>query len=259
VLAFASALGGAAGCASTQPALQATLKPLDLGSPPAPPLRENLFRRDHAGSISEEDLRRVLAAPVFLEDKARLGVVPVATGYEPETDLPLQGVPAVLGRALEDSGLFEVTTEVSTDFPADRGVSGLRELAARYRSPYLLLYRERFVDRAYTNGWAWLYPTVVGIFFVPAQTLETAGVVEATLFDVRTGTLLFTVYERVHKLADANLWHNDNKVRGMKSALLEQAARKLADQVVDKARRLAAARPRASPPAQANAPLPPVS
>ncbi len=33
----------------------------------------------------------------------------------------------------------------------------LRELAARYRSEYLLLYRHRFVDRSYTNAWGWLY------------------------------------------------------------------------------------------------------
>jgi len=103
-----------AGCASTQPALQVALKPLDLGPAPAP-LHENLFRRDHAGSISEEDLRTVLAAPVFLENRARLGVVPVANGYQPDADPPLAMVPGVLSRALEDSGLFEVTTEVSTD------------------------------------------------------------------------------------------------------------------------------------------------
>ena len=35
--------------------------------------------------------------------------------------------------------IFEVATEMSTDWPADGGISGLRELAARYRAEYLLL------------------------------------------------------------------------------------------------------------------------
>jgi hypothetical protein len=225
------------------------MEPLRLGKavPSSPqPLAQNHFKRDTAGSISEEDLRRVLAAPVFLEGNARLGVVPVATCYEPDSELPLAIVPQKLSQAMEESGLFEVTTEVSTDWPADRGISGLRELAARYRSEYLLLYRHRFVDRWYTNEWGWAYITILAIPFVPSQTLEVAGVLEATLFDVKTGTLLFTVFERVNARSNENLWHNDRKRRALKAKLLDKVARTLADKVVEKSRRLAAARPRPS-------------
>jgi hypothetical protein len=182
---------------------------------------------------------------VFLEPDARLGVVPVATCYEPDPDLPLAVVPHQLSQDMEDSGLFEVTTEVSTDWPTDRGISGLRELAARYRSEYLLLYRHRFVDRTYTNAWGWAYVTVLAVPFVPSQTIETAGVLEATLFDVKTGTLLFTVFERVHAESDENLWHNDRKRREMKTRLLTGAAERLSAQVVAKTRFLVAARPEA--------------
>lgn len=239
---FAAASGG---CAASKGALQVTMEPLQLGKPvaQAKKLEKNHFKRDHAGSISEEDLRTVLSAPVFLEADSRLGVVPVATCYEPDPDLPLAVVPQELSRAMEDSGLFEVTTEVSTDWPADRGISGLRELAARYRSEYMLLYRHRFVDRSYTNDWGWLYITVLGVLFAPSQTLESAGVLEATLFDVKTGTLLFTVFERVHAESDETVFNNDRKRRLMKQKLLADAAEKLAAQVVEKSRRLAAARP----------------
>jgi hypothetical protein len=227
--------------------LRAEMEPLAL-SPAEPaaapaPLTKDHFRRDGAGSISEEDLRTVLAAPVFLEANARIGVVPVANRYEPDPDLPLAGVPGVLGEVLTESGLFELATEVSTDWPADRGISGLRELAARYRAEYLLLYRQRFVDDTYTNAWALMWLTVVGGLVVPHETMEIAGVVEATLFDVRTGTLLFTVYERVHQVSDENVWQNDRKRKALKRALLDQAAGRLADRVVEKARLLAAARP----------------
>ncbi|HUU00185.1 MAG TPA: hypothetical protein VM425_01950 [Myxococcota bacterium] len=237
--------GGLFGCGSSGKALRAEMRPLALTETAAAPkvLKNDHFKRDRSGSISEQDLKAVLASPVFLEADARLGVVPVATCYQPDPDLPLAMVPQKLSAAMEDSGLFTVTTEVSTDWPADSGISGLRELAARYRSEYLLLYRHRFVDRSYTNSWGWFYLTVLGIFVAPSQTLETDGVLEATLFDVKTGTLLFTVFERVHNEADENLFHNDRKRRLMKENLLAEAAAKLAKQVVHKSNLLAAARP----------------
>lgn len=54
--------------------------------------------------------------------------------------------------------LGQVVSEVTTDWPTDGSIAGLRKLAARYRGEYLLLYRHRFVDRSWTNGWAlsWL-------------------------------------------------------------------------------------------------------
>jgi hypothetical protein len=236
----------ASGCATGAP-LRADLAPLELRAAGAPAvLQADHFKRDTAGSVSEEDLRRILAAPVFLEEKARIGVVQVACRYEPQTELPLAVVPGRLGKALEASGLFEAATEVSTDWPADSGVSGLRELAARYRSGYLLLYRHRFVERFHANAWAWLYPTIIGLLVAPGRTLETAGVLEATLFDVKTGTLLFTVFERVRTSSSATVWHTDLKVRAMQERLLENAAARLGEEVVAKLRRLARSRPRAS-------------
>ncbi|MCA9513774.1 MAG: hypothetical protein KC635_02420, partial [Myxococcales bacterium] len=69
-----------------------------------------------------------------------------------------------------------------------------------------------------------------------------------TLFDVRTGTLLFTVFERVHHASEENLWQNDRKRRAMKEQLLAEAAKKLADDVLTKTQDLVAARPRPTAP-----------
>src|SRR5688500_19801965 len=44
----------------------------------------------------------------------------------------------------------------------------------------ILLYRHRFVDQWYVNGWAWTWPTLIGVFAAPAHTLDSAGVLEAT-------------------------------------------------------------------------------
>lgn len=206
-------------------------------------LRQNHFKSDRTGNLTEAQLKKILESPVFLEEDTRIGIVPVATAYEVDRDLPLATVPHTLSDALEKTGFFEVTTEVSTDWPKDRSVAGLRELAARYRAKYLMLYRHRFVHRERTNAWGWAYLTVVGALFVPSKDVEVAGVLEATLFDARTGTILFTVYERVHTERAMNLWNHEAKRREIKAQLLKRASDQLADKVTHKVRRLVAARP----------------
>jgi len=227
------------GCAHSAH-LRAELPALEMGAPAI--LTEDHFRRDRAGGVSEEGLRAILDAPVLLDESQRVGIMPVADSYQPDRAPPLTVVPAELMRSLDAAGVFQATSEVSTDWPADSSIPGLRELAARYRSGYLLLYRQRFLDETYANAWAWLYPTVIGAIVAPSRTLETAGVLEATLFDVRSGTILFTLYERVHARSDETPWDDDRKLRAMKLRLLEQAGGKLAEQVVSKVRHLSALR-----------------
>jgi hypothetical protein len=206
------------------------------------PLTRSHFTRDRSGGLSEQALAKILAAPVFLEAKARVGVLPVATAYAPDRGVPVEAVAGALSRAMESTGLFEVSTEVSADWPTDRGTAGLRELAARYRAEYLLLYRHRFVKRTHTNAWGWGYLTVIGAFFLPATTLEVAGVLEATLFEVKSGTLLFTVHQRVYAKSNENVWNRSPKLRAIRSRLLSKATKKLSGKVIGKIRRLVAAR-----------------
>ncbi|HOX44025.1 MAG TPA: hypothetical protein PK668_10535 [Myxococcota bacterium] len=263
VLALGTGLAGLGGCAAGKALGPVAMEPLPLERAAPAALERNHFQRDRSGSITEEGLREVLAAPVFLEPNARVGVIQVASGYEPDAGLPVVDVPAGLTEALEKSGMFEVATEVSSDWPADSGVSGLRELAARYRVEYLLLYRHRFVDETWTNGWGWMYMLVLPAFFVPSQTTETAGVMEATLFDVKTGTILYTVFERVKARDEFNVWHNEQKLRGMQEKLMRDTADALSRAVVSKTRFLVASRPRPeaarpAPAVAAPAPEPPV-
>ena len=240
-----AALSIATGCAAAP--MRAEMPPMAIAEQAPQILDTNHFQQDRTGNLSETGLREILDAPVFLEDDTRVGIVPVTTAYDVDEELPLATVPHALSDAMEKTGFFEVTTEVSTDWPADGSVAGLRELAARYRSKYLLLYRHRFVDDSRLNAWAWTYPTIVGIFAAPAQTVEVAGVLEATLFDVRTGTILFTVYERVHDEQDLNIWNNDHKRREIKEQLLSKASGNLSASVTSKIRRLVAARPQQQP------------
>ncbi len=214
---------------------------------PAPKvLEDNHFVRDHTGGVGEAELKEILAAPVFLESDARLGVVPVASSYALDGEVPLQAAPGTLADALEAAGVFQLTSEISTDWPVDRGLPGLRELGARYRSEYLLLFRARFAEQSYPNGWAWLYPTVLGALLAPGNTVEEAGVLEATLYDVKTGTLLFTVHERVRGEEKASPPTASRHADELQRKLVTDAVPRLAEQVVAKCRRLALARPGAT-------------
>lgn len=236
ILLFVVPLGCAAGhrpAPLSMPALGAM-----NAAAPAAVTRDHFHRDTAGGGLSEEALRELITTPVRVTPGARLGVIHVSTSYEPEVSLPTASVPLELAHALEDAGLFQVATEMSTDWPADRGLGGLRELAARYRAEYILLYRHRFRGTERTNGWGWLYPLVVTAPFLPSQTLEAEGVLEATLFDVRTGSLLFTAFERARGESDETPWGHERKRRALEESLLDKARKHLAEQVVEKARRL---------------------
>ena len=142
----------ATGCAASHAAMP-SLAPYALTALPAPAtvLEDNHFARDRMG-LGEGELREILAAPVFLEEHARIGVLPVRTGYAPDDGVPVEAAPATLTDALDSSGLFDLASEVSTEWPTTTGTAGLRELAARYRTEYVLLYRHRFADTTLPNG-----------------------------------------------------------------------------------------------------------
>jgi len=230
------------GCAATRypQARMPDLEPLALQTPP--PLEENHFSRDRMG-VTETELRAMLDAPVFLEEHARIGVVPVRSGYAPDEGVPVESAPATLTDALEGSGLFELASELSTDWPTTSGTAGLRELGARYRTEYVLLYRHRFSDETYANGLAAGFITLIGAFFLPGTSIDSAGVLEASLFDVKTGTILFTIHERIRREAIAPPPGVETKIGHLHREMITEAAKKLADQVLVRCQRLVASRP----------------
>ncbi len=205
---------------------------------PPPPSRSP-FARD-AFALSEPELERLLAHPLALDPKARVGVVRVTERYGVEEGIPLDAAPRILVEALDAAGLSAGVTEVSTDWPADRGLPGLRELSARYRARYLLLYRHRFVEKLRPNAWAAGYATLVGAFVLPGTTYQAEGVLEATLFDALTGSVVFTAHERASAEGVATPLHVPVAVALAQRTLLAQSAPKLADAVVLAWRRLTA-------------------
>ncbi len=210
-------------------------------------IEENYFERDRTGAISEEHLRDVLAAPLFLEEKASPRSRPrLKRSYmSPTLRFPPSPCPS---RSSAHSKRAASSPPQPRSRPSGRwiaGCSGLRELAARYHSQYLLLYRHRFVEETDHNGWAAGYATVVGALFFPGQQLQIDGVLEATLYDAKTGQILFTVNQRIHESQSAAPTTQVRRERELQEKMLAAAAPKLAELVVSKCRRLEAARPTA--------------
>lgn len=170
-----------------------------VAAPAAPPvLTHSLYAKDSSGSLSEGDLQRVLESPIDLQFPARVGVVPLAQPFDPGQPVSIATRSVAsrdLARALVGHPYYSHVSDISTDLPNVGGLEGLRVIAARYRLRYLILYSERFEDATHLNGWAWLYPTVLGMFMAPGITVQSVGLAQADLLDVRTGTLLFSVVQ----------------------------------------------------------------
>lgn len=153
-----------------------------------------------AGSVGEADLQTSLGSSIDLQFPARLGIVPLAQPFDPKgkVSLHVRHVAATeVGLNLMGTKFYTQVSDVDTSLPNVGGIEGLRAIASRYRVRYLLLYSEHFEDTTHLNGWAWTYPTIVGMFVAPAVTVESSGVAQADLLDVRTGTILFSVAEPV--------------------------------------------------------------
>jgi rhombotail lipoprotein len=167
----------------------------------APVLTHSLYSKDSGGSLSEGDLQTILSSAIDLQLPARVGVVPLAEPYNPKATVAITTrhlAARDFATGITGSKWYSQISDVSTDIPNVGGLEGLRVIAARYRVRYLLLFSQRFDDATHLNGWAWTYPTVIGMFLAPGVTVESQGLVQADLLDVRTGTILFTAVEPVH-------------------------------------------------------------
>src|SRR5262245_2740111 len=203
--------------------------------PAAVPVDHSLFARDPNGQLSEENLQRLLEAPIGVALPARVGVVPIVTAADWRGPSPdWQKVPRGAGpfaQALRGAEPFTMVTEVLPIPSGALGMEALREVAARYSLRYILLYREAIATASHVNGFAAGYATLVGALFLPGQTLEVDGFVEATLFDVKTGLLLFTARRDVQGSRGSNLWYNDQKLDALAAEVARRAAPELARDV----------------------------
>lgn len=231
------------GCAAHRPLHSARVSigvPVRVTQPS--PLQHSLFARHPAGKLSEETLQRILAAPLEFTLPARVGVLPIARAFDWRGPGPDYGRPPASARALADAlrrgESFSFVTEMMPIPSGALGMEALREVAARYQLRYLLLYSEHFETEARLTGFAAAYATVLGAFFIRGHRLFARGYLEATLFDAKTGLLLFT--KRLGVAADraATPFGHAAKLRALANRTATEGAPALAKEVLALATRL---------------------
>lgn len=227
----------AAGCGAKQHMASARMAEAPMAAQPAspPPLDRSLFARDPQGQLTEENLQKILAAPIELDLPARVGVIPVLTatdwrGPAPDFHVPAGVAPFV--RKLRGAEPFSLITEIMPIPSGALGMEALREVAARYRLRYVILYREVIAKKKKANRWAVGYATAVGALFLPGQQHEVYGYIEATMFDVKTGTLMFTTRRAVQASKRNNVWYQDDKLAALTSKLVGTYAPDLASDLM---------------------------
>jgi rhombotail lipoprotein len=227
------ALALLAGCGAA-PHPMAPEAPAMRAEEPRPVLARSLYTKDSSGALSENDLQHVLESPIDLQFPARIGVVPLAQAFDPESDVSIS-IRSVasrdFARALSGNPHFSHVSDISTELPNSGGIEGLRVIAARYRLRYLLLYSERFEDVSHVNGWAVLYPTIIGMFIAPGVTVKSHGLAQADLLDVRTGTILFSVVEPMQVEDRTQMIGAERSHRELELEAAAKAAKMLAKRV----------------------------
>ena len=220
--------------------------PMAAGAPaPAmpsapPPLKRSLFAREPGGQLTEDALQKILAAPIELELPARVGVLPIATATDWRGPGPDQRVPAGLEdlvKTLRKDPAFTLVTQTMVIPSGALGMEALREIAARYRLRYLLLYREVLATDSRLTAWAAGYATILGAFFLPGKKQEVYGYTEVTMFDVKTGTLMFTTRRAIVASQSTNQWHQKTKLDKLASKAVSKFAPELAGDVLVDLRR----------------------
>jgi hypothetical protein len=228
-----AALGAASGCGMEAPPPATPSAHANVAPPP--PLTRSLFSTGPTGSLSEDDMQKILDARIDLAFPARLGVVALSHPFDPEKRASVAEraiVAREVTRALDGSRDFSLVTDVSTDLPNPDGIEGLRTIAARYHTRYLLLCSAVTENDTHLNNWAWLYATGVGLLLAPGTTVASDGLVQASLFDVKTGTVLYTVVEPYRSSSVTWLVGSGREHASIDERALDEAARHLGRKVL---------------------------
>ncbi len=221
-----------AGCGAMKSRASVSTMPAPAAA--AAPLDQSLFAKDPRGSLTEDGIQAILDRPLEIALPARVGILPITPAADWHGPGLSPATPAATLRfadSLRGSEPFTMVTEMMAIPSGALGMESLREVAARYKLRYVVLYRENVRKKRVTNAWSLGYATLIGALFLPGDTLELDGFVEASMFDVKTGLLMFTVRERLRASQLENPWHTDDKLERLQRRLATRAAEQLAADV----------------------------
>lgn len=190
--------------------------------------------RDATDGLSEAELAALLETRPQVPDDYRLAWLAVAPGHDDALEAQLSGLPGqrdavrlsplvAAGRRRFDDGAH-----------AEVSLQRLRLLAARAHADVLVIVDHGWRSTRSPNGWAALSVLLLPALFTPHVEADVESYVEATLIDVRTGTILAetSVSDAFH-VANMTLWSSDDQQRAEAQieTLLAQTHRGLAERL----------------------------
>lgn len=130
---------------------------------------------------------------------------------------------------LRDQHILSDVIEIANPAMQNPGLPEIRKAAARYGADMIaVITGVGAVDR-YNNGYATLYPTILGAYLAPGTISDTLFMVEGSLWDVRSGSSYGTqeTEGRATHVGPAIMIDDRDAVAEAKTAALEEYARKL--------------------------------
>lgn len=130
---------------------------------------------------------------------------------------------------LRDQHILSDVIEIANPAMQNPGLQEIRKAAARYGADMIaVITGVGAVDR-YNNGYATLYPTILGAYLAPGTISDTLFMVEGSLWDVRSGSSYGTqeTEGRATHVGPAIMIDDRDAVAEAKTAALEEYARKL--------------------------------
>lgn len=130
---------------------------------------------------------------------------------------------------LRDQHILSDVIEIANPAMQNPGLQEIRKAAARYGADMIaVITGVGAVDR-YNNGYATLYPTILGAYLAPGTISDTLFMVEGSLWDVRSGSSYGTQETEgsATHVGPAIMIDDRDAVAEAKTAALEEYARKL--------------------------------
>lgn len=170
-----------------------------------------------------------LESPIELELPTRVGLFPILTAADwrgPGPDFFLPPALTALVNFLKGSESFTLVTELMPAPSGALGIEALREMAAFYKLRYLLLYRQVVNTTVWKKGLEESQTNALS-----GKPIHAYGYLEASMFDVKTGLLLFTVRVPVSKYGVARERRKEEKLVMLSQIAVEEASYALAAKI----------------------------
>lgn len=145
---------------------------------------------------------------------------------------------------LQDQHILRDSIVIADSTVQNSTLTEIRKAAARYEADVIMIVSGVGAVDRYNNGYAMLYPTIIGAYLAPGTVSDALFMIEGSLWDVRSGELIDQQTAEGHGQTigpAAFVEDRDTLIHATQAALSEFGTR-----LLDRLRRLSQTQPRAT-------------